>query len=76
MNGFKNIFASKTVLTAIAGGIFALLAAFGVIDVSLETQGAIVAALFALAGFFRITATEQVAVNPEKAALKASANRY
>jgi hypothetical protein len=65
MFGFKNVFASKTVLTTIVGAVFALLAAFGVINVGEETQAAIVAALFAIAGFFRFTATEQlVATTP------------
>lgn len=60
MSGFKNIFASKTVLTAIVGAIFALLSALGIIEISVETQAGVVAFLFALAGFFRVQATEQL----------------
>ncbi len=60
MNGFKNILASKTVLTTIVGAIFTLLSVFGIIDIDPETRGTIVAALFALAGFFRVRATEQL----------------
>jgi uncharacterized membrane protein len=62
MIGIKNLFASKTVLTAILGAIFTLLNGFGVIAVSPETQATIITALFGLAGFFRFTATKQLAV--------------
>lgn len=63
MLGFKNIFASKTVLTSILGTVFALLSALGVIDVAVETQAAVVTVLFALAGLFRYNATEQLVVS-------------
>ena len=60
MTGFKNLFASKTILTTLVGAIFALLSVFGIIEVSAETQATVVAALFAIAGFFRFNATEQL----------------
>ena len=66
MLGFKNVLASKTILTAIVGAVFALLSAFGVIEVSAETQAGIVAALFAIAGFFRFQATEQLVATTTK----------
>lgn len=62
MDRFKNIFASKTVLTAIVGGIFALLSALGVITIDPQVQEGIVTALFALAGFFRFQATSQLSI--------------
>lgn len=62
MEGIKNVFASKTVLTALVGAIFSLLSVFGVIEVAPEAQQAIITGLFALAGVFRYTATEQLTV--------------
>ena len=63
MNGIKNLFASKTIITAVLGALFSLLAAFGVIDVSPETQATITTFLFGLAGFFRFTATKELTVS-------------
>lgn len=60
MLGIKNLFASKTILTALFGAIFTLLNLFGIIDVAAGTQETIVTALFALAGYFRFTATKQL----------------
>lgn len=67
MNGFKNLLASKTILTTIVGAVFALLAAFDIIAINPETQAGIVSALFAIAGFFRFTATKQLSGNPTAA---------
>lgn len=64
MFDFKNLFASKTVLTTLLGGLFSLLSAFGIISVNPETQAGIVTVLFAMAGFFRYIATKQLAVAP------------
>lgn len=75
MYDFKNIFASKTVLTAIVGAVFGLLAALGIIDINPELQAAVVTVLFALAGLFRVNATDQLALNPEKAEARARAAR-
>lgn len=75
MFDFKNIFASKTVLATIVGGVFSLLAALGLITIDPEIQGAVVTVLFALAGLFRVQATQQLALNPEKAAARARAHR-
>lgn len=68
MNGFKNILASKTVLTTIVGAIFALLNVFGIIEISPDVQAGIVTALFAIAGFFRVQATEQLSVSSKDTA--------
>jgi len=62
MNGFKNVFASKTVIASIVGAIFAILAAIGVLEIDAETQAAVVAVLFGATGVFRFTATEKLAV--------------
>lgn len=62
MNGFKNLFASKAILTTIVGAVFSLLAAFGVLEVDPEIQATVVTVLFTLAGFFRFTATEKLTV--------------
>jgi hypothetical protein len=62
MTGLKNIFASKAILTAIVGAIFALLKAFGVTDFDPAVQNTVVAVLFTLAGFFRFTATEKLSI--------------
>ena len=62
MTGIKNLFASKTILTAAFGAIFTLLNLLGVVDVTVTTQEAIITALFALAGYFRFTATKQLVV--------------
>lgn len=62
MTGIKNLFASKTILTAIVGAIFSLLNAFNVITLDADTQAGVVTFLFALAGFFRFTATKELVV--------------
>lgn len=62
MHGIKNVLASKTILATIVGAIFTLLNLFGVITVDADTQASIVTGLFALAGFFRFTATKQLTV--------------
>ena len=62
MNGLKSIFEARTVLTTIVVAIFALLAAFCVVNIDPQVQEGIVTALFALAGFFRFTATKQLTV--------------
>lgn len=60
MIGIKNVFASRTILTAIVGALFTLLNTFGFITVDTETQSTVVTVLFALAGYFRFTATKQL----------------
>lgn len=62
MHGLKNLFVSKTILATIVGAVFTLLSLFGVVTVDPTVQASIVTALFAVAGFFRFTATEQLTV--------------
>ena len=75
MIDFKNIFASKTVLASVVGVIFSLLAALGIVNIDPEVQAAVVTVLFALAGIFRVNATTQLALHPEKAEARARARR-
>lgn len=60
MIGIKNIFASKTILTAIVGAIFTLLNSFGYVTLDASTQTTVITVLFGLAGLFRFTATKQL----------------
>ncbi len=60
MTGVKNLFASKAILTSILGAVFTLLNLFGIITVDANTQAGIVTALFAVAGYFRFTATTEL----------------
>lgn len=62
MQGIKNLFASKTILTTALGAVFTLLSLLGVIDVTAATQEIVVTALFAAAGYFRFIATDQLVV--------------
>lgn len=74
MYDFKSIFASKTVWTAFIGFVLAVLVALGVVPTTVDAAqitGIVFAVITALTGLFRIKATAQLAVDPQKAAARA-----
>lgn len=65
MTGFKNLFASKAIWTALLGFVFAVLAALNVLPAGFDTAqatGVVFAVLSALFGLFRFQATDKLTV--------------